>query len=163
MGGKAEAWRHKMSHVRLQTETEGELEIQQRCLSMLSQAGGHLGKGSRSWQCWMQVACHERGPYIFSVTLLSTALCSASKSARSPRQLINFLLEMKMRLTWPGESAGSAGHHSHHCALLSWRQLMVMRDWHLFFFKHILGRSWCCFSVGENTAWLREKYKITSL
>lgn len=67
----------------------------------------------RSWQCWVWVACHERGPYIFSVRLLSRALCSASKSARPPRQWIIFLLKMKMRLTWPGESAGCTGHHSH--------------------------------------------------
>lgn len=36
MGGEAEAQRHKMSHVRLQTKIEGELETQQSCLSMVS-------------------------------------------------------------------------------------------------------------------------------
>lgn len=168
MGGEAEAQRHKMSHVRLQTKIEGELETSRVVSVWFLRQDTTLGRAVDldSAEVYLWLACHETRPYIFSMRLLSTALHSASGSGRSPRRWIIFLLEMKMRLTWPGESAVSTTHSSPSAvALLSWRQLLVMRDQCLSF-ERSWEKSWGCFSVVKTGAQLRvcvEKCKISSL
>lgn len=78
-----------------------------------------------------------------------------------------FLLEMKMSLSRPGESAvGTRSHSLSTVALLSWRQLLVMRDQCLSF-ESSREKSQRCSSIVKNSPWIEgmgvEKCKITSL